>query len=207
LLVAGCSVPGDSAPTHPAPGARIEVAGWMPAEAALARAAAEADVNLVLFQPGDENHRLALPHKLFDGMAAGLPTIAPAFAEGVARVVEAAGCGVLCDPSDPHSIAAAVRALADHGERARLGAAGRVAAEGEWGWPAEAARLVALYRDLAPNAATPPAAHAPTPGPAPPPASGPAAGPASPPAPPPASGPAPGPTPLAEAGDAVARAL
>jgi glycosyltransferase involved in cell wall biosynthesis len=65
---------------------RIELAGWLPAEAALARAAAEGDVNLVLFQPGDENHRLALPHKLFDGMAAGLPVVAPRFAEGVASI-------------------------------------------------------------------------------------------------------------------------
>lgn len=129
---------------------RVEVAGWLPADRALARAAAEADVNLILFQPGEENHRLALPHKLFDGMAAGLATVAPRFAEAVARIVEGTGCGALCDPADPLSIAEAVRACADPARRAAMGAAGRRAAEGEWGWPAEAARLVALYRELAP---------------------------------------------------------
>ncbi len=131
-------------------GGRVELAGWVPADVALARAAAEADVNLVLFQPGEENHRLALPHKLFDGMAAGLPSVVPRFATGVARIVEQAGCGVLCDPARPDSIAEAIRALGDPARRAAFGAAGRAAAEGPFGWPAEAARLVALYEELAP---------------------------------------------------------
>nr|WP_314073898.1 glycosyltransferase [uncultured Roseococcus sp.] len=128
--------------------ARLEIAGWMPAEAALARAAAEADVNLVLFQPGEENHRLALPHKLFDGMAIGLPAIAPGFATGVARIVQTAGCGLLVEVTEPASIAAAIATLADRATRARLGEAGWRAARAEWGWEAEAARLVGLYRDL-----------------------------------------------------------
>jgi len=40
--------------------------------------------------------------------------------------------------------------LRDPGRRAALGAAGRAAAGSRFGWDAEAARLVALYRDLAP---------------------------------------------------------
>jgi glycosyltransferase involved in cell wall biosynthesis len=52
--------------------ARIERHGWMPRAEALA-VAAGCDVALVLFQPGVENHRLALPHKLFDAMVCGLP--------------------------------------------------------------------------------------------------------------------------------------
>lgn len=127
---------------------RIEICGWMPAEAALARAAAEADINLVLFQPGEENHRLALPHKLFDGMALGLPVIAPRFATGVAGIVTGSGCGLLVDVTDSAAIADAVRELADPARRAALGEAGWQAARGTWGWPAEAAKLVALYREL-----------------------------------------------------------
>ncbi|MFC3125218.1 glycosyltransferase [Pseudoroseomonas globiformis] len=123
--------------------------GWMPHEAALARAAT-ADIGLVLFQPGIENHRLALPHKLFDCMLAGLPVIAPAFAEEVAAVIREAGCGILVDTADPAAVASAVCRLADPVLRAELGAAGRAAALGRFGWAAEAARLVALYRRLAP---------------------------------------------------------
>ena len=111
---------------------------------------AEADIALVLFQPGEENHRLALPHKLFDAMQAGLPVIAPAFAAEVAGIIRAAGCGVLVDSADPAAIAAAVERLRDPARRAALGAAGRQAAASRYGWAREAARLVALYRGLAP---------------------------------------------------------
>ena len=127
----------------------VERHGWMPHEAAVARAAG-ADIGLVLFQPGHENHRLALPHKLFDCMLAGLPVIAPDFAEEVAAVVRGTGCGLLVDTASPEAIAGAVRELADPALRARMGAAGRAAALGRYGWAGEAARLVALYRDLAP---------------------------------------------------------
>ena len=136
---------------------RIELAGWMPAEAALARAGAEADVNLVLFQPGEENHRLALPHKLFDGMALGLATITPSFAMAVANIVREAECGLLVDVTDPAAIAAAIAELREPSRRAALGEAGWRAARGAWGWEAEAAKLVALYRELlaAPRPAQP----------------------------------------------------
>ncbi|MBB5694914.1 glycosyltransferase [Muricoccus pecuniae] len=127
----------------------VERHGWLPHEAAVARAA-EADIGLVLFQPGHENHRLALPHKLFDCMLAGLPVIVPDFAEEVAAVVREAGCGLLVDTADPGRVAEAVRELADPALRARLGAAGRAAALGRFGWAGEAERLVRLYAELAP---------------------------------------------------------
>jgi glycosyltransferase involved in cell wall biosynthesis len=128
---------------------RIESLPWLPHPEAMARLA-EADIALVLFQPGEENHRLALPHKLFDAMQAGLPVIAPAFAAEVAGILRAAGCGVLVDSTDPAAIAAAVESLRDPARRTALGAAGRQAAATRYGWDAEAARLVALYRRLAP---------------------------------------------------------
>jgi glycosyltransferase involved in cell wall biosynthesis len=131
---------------------RVERLGWMPHAQAL-EAAAGADIGLVLFQPGVENHRLALPHKLFDCMLAGLPIIAPAFAEEVAGVVREAGCGLLVETDDPAAIAAAVARLADPVLRAQMGARGRAAALGRFGWRAEAARLVRLYHRLAPQQA------------------------------------------------------
>jgi glycosyltransferase involved in cell wall biosynthesis len=139
--------------------ARIEETGWLPQPAALARAAA-ADVGLVLFQQGEQNHRLALPHKLFDCMAAGLPVIVPEFAPEVAGVVAEAGCGIALDPADPAAIAAALHRLADPALRARLGAAGRAAASGRFAWETEAERLLSLYGDLAPADAGDPLARA-----------------------------------------------
>ncbi|MGY4803964.1 glycosyltransferase, partial [Teichococcus aerofrigidensis] len=128
--------------------ARVTRRGWLPHGEALAEAA-RCDIGLVLFQPGVENHRLALPHKLFDCMLAGLPVIAPAFATEVAQVVREAECGLLVDTADPEAIAAAVRRLADPGLRAGMGARGREAALGRFGWAGEAERLVRLYHRLA----------------------------------------------------------
>ncbi|WP_207792032.1 glycosyltransferase [Siccirubricoccus phaeus] len=126
---------------------RIETLAWMPHAEALARLA-EADIALVLFQPGEVNHTLALPHKLFDAMLAGLPVIAPDFATEVATVVREAGCGELVPTGNAAAIAGAVARLASPARRQALGEAGRAAALGRFGWAAEAARLVALYRDL-----------------------------------------------------------
>ncbi|WP_027282641.1 glycosyltransferase [Roseomonas gilardii] len=128
---------------------RVERLGWMPQPAAL-EALAGADIGLVLFQPGVENHRLALPHKLFDCMLAGLPVIAPDFATEVAAVVRDSGCGLLVNTACPRAIAAAVETLRDPALRARMGAAGREAALGRYGWAAEAERLTGLYGRLAP---------------------------------------------------------
>jgi glycosyltransferase involved in cell wall biosynthesis len=133
---------------------RLEAHPWLPREAAIA-GAARCDIALVLFQPGVENHRLALPHKLFDAMLAGLPVIVPDFAEEVAAVVTEAGCGLVADVADPERVAAAVTALADPALRATLGARGRAAALGRFGWEGEAARLVALHRRLSAGRAGP----------------------------------------------------
>ena len=127
--------------------ARITFLGWLPHEAAL-QAAARCDIALILFQPGAENHRLALPHKLFDAMLAGLPVIAPAEAEEVAAVIENTACGALVDATDPSAIAAEVARMADPVRRSALGQAGRRAALARFSWAAEAARLVALYGRL-----------------------------------------------------------
>lgn len=131
---------------------RVEAFGWRPHAEALALAT-QADVGLVLFQRGVENHRLALPHKLFDCMLAGLPVVVPDFAEEVAAVVAEAGCGIAVDPGDGAAVAAAVAALADPALRNRMGAAGRAAALRRFAWAPEAARLVALYDRLAPRPA------------------------------------------------------
>lgn len=126
---------------------RIAFHGWLP-PSEMAELAAACDINLVLFQPGDENHRLALPHKLADGMLAGLPVIAPAFATEVAAMVRDTGCGLLVEVSDPAAIAAAIAALAEPGTRATMGAAGRAAALGRFGWAGQALALLALYEGL-----------------------------------------------------------
>ncbi len=127
---------------------RIVVEPWLPMAEAYRRVR-EADIGLVLLRPGIHNHALALPHKMFDYMLAGLPVIAPKFAMEVAEIVQAANCGLLGDTSSVEEIAAALERLAlDPKERRRLGENGRRAVRERYNWESEVVKLVAMYREL-----------------------------------------------------------
>jgi glycosyltransferase involved in cell wall biosynthesis len=93
---------------------------------------AESDVAVVMLRdlPIFEG---ALPTKLLEAMAAGRPVVLAARGEA-ARLVEAESCGVVVPPEDPRALAAALAALAaDPARRAAMGAAGRKAAERDFG--------------------------------------------------------------------------
>jgi len=127
---------------------RVVVEPWLPIAEAYQRVL-EADIGLVLLRPGIHNHVLALPHKMFDYMLAGLPVIAPKFAVEVAEIVRNANCGLLTDTSSVEEIAAALeRLVLDPEERRRLGENGRQAVRERYNWEREAVKLVAMYREL-----------------------------------------------------------
>jgi glycosyltransferase involved in cell wall biosynthesis len=91
-----------------------------------------------------DNHRLALPNKLFHAVRAGVPVVAADLPE-LRRVVLRYGIGEVYRPSDAASYAAAVRrAAARYGE---LCAAVAAAAD-ELSWERDAAPLVAVYAEL-----------------------------------------------------------
>ena len=76
----------------------------------------------------------ALPVKLFDAMAAGRPLVVTPRVE-MRRVVEAAAAGLVAADDSPEGLAdVVVRLLGDPALRARLGAAGRAAAEAQYDW-------------------------------------------------------------------------
>jgi glycosyltransferase involved in cell wall biosynthesis len=87
------------------------------------------------------NHRYSLPNKLFEYLAAGVPLIASANEE-IAAFLEVHGCGELCDPSDPASIADAVKRL--DARYAQVAAAARRAGE-RFRWENEEASLLEVY--------------------------------------------------------------
>ena len=107
---------------------------------------AEADIGVTLLQDTCENHRLALPNKLFEYVAAGLPVIASRLPE-TERLVQAYGIGWCVAPGDVAALAdaitAALAARNDAGLRDRLQRAAR-----ELSWDRERARLTALYDSL-----------------------------------------------------------
>ena len=90
---------------------------------------ATADIQLSPHRPGTTGY--SLPSKLYEVMASARPLLVAADADSdVARLVEAAGCGLSLPPGDPARLADAILALrADPARRASMGAAGRRYAE------------------------------------------------------------------------------
>ena len=118
-----------------------------------------ARVGLVTLHPV-ANYIEAYPVKLFEYMIAGLPVVASRFPLWE-RIVKDAGCGLLVDPLDPQEIAAAIAYLLRNPDEAqRMGERGRQAALAQYRWDHEAAKLVELYRRLAPVEGALPAAPA-----------------------------------------------
>jgi glycosyltransferase involved in cell wall biosynthesis len=116
-----------------------ELHGWV----------ASADVAAMPIQPSTLNHRLTTPNKLFEAMAAGVPVVASDL-PGMASIVEETGCGVLCDPTDPASIARAIGSILalPSEERAAIGEHGAKAADETYNWEAQAQILLAEYGRL-----------------------------------------------------------
>jgi glycosyltransferase involved in cell wall biosynthesis len=108
---------------------------------------ARALAGLVTLHP--EPHYLdALPVKMFEYMAAGIPVIAsdiPLWR----TIVQNHQCGVCVDPRDPAAIAAAIDYFVRNPHIAqRMGRNGRRAVIARYNWPVEAAKLLGLYRNL-----------------------------------------------------------
>jgi glycosyltransferase involved in cell wall biosynthesis len=132
----------------PASGGRVRVLPAVPPDALLAWVAC-ADVVAMPIQPSTLNHRLTTPNKLFEAMAAGVPVVASDL-PGMATIVRATDCGVLCDPADPTAISAALRTIleAPEDERLAFGRRGLEASHTEYNWEDQVGMLLAEYGRL-----------------------------------------------------------
>lgn len=116
---------------------------------------AGADVDAMPILPVSESLRLSTPNKLFESIAAGVPVVAADLPAMRRIVLDPSGpLGALCDPSDPASIASAIRLVLElePAEQARLRSRILDAAHARWNWETEAAGLVTAYADLASSA-------------------------------------------------------
>jgi glycosyltransferase involved in cell wall biosynthesis len=117
---------------------------------AVVEAAAGADAGIWTLPNLSRNFYFALPNKIFEYMAAGLPVLGAGFPEA-RKLIEGLDIGHCFDPYDPDSIASAIRRLADDptrvaGIRQRMRAAlASIDAEDEW------SKLVDVYRTLEPG--------------------------------------------------------
>ena len=87
----------------------------------------------------------ALPVKVFEYMAAGLPVITSDF-PSLGQIIKNEDCGITVDPTDQQAIARAMDfILANPAEAEAMGERGRRAVEQIYNWPAEASKMIDFY--------------------------------------------------------------
>lgn len=107
-------------------------------------------VGLVTLFP-TPNYVDALPIKLFEYMAAGIPVIASDFPVW-RKIIEDAKCGLLVDPQNPQAIASAICYLFNHPHKAKkMGQSGQIIVQQRYSWESESQKLLRLYKDLGKN--------------------------------------------------------
>ncbi|MDH7514840.1 MAG: glycosyltransferase [Bacteroidota bacterium] len=107
---------------------------------------AAADIGLCIIEHVGESYSLALPNKLFEYFAAGLPVIASDGPE-IARVVRETSAGLLIRPDDEEGFIAACKSLIENETlRAAFAARAREASY-RFRWKSEGERLLNVVRE------------------------------------------------------------
>lgn len=125
----------------------VDNMGWLP-YARLPAVLRSCDIGLCVLNP-EERYIKALPVKLFEYMACGLPVIVSNF-PAIANIVEGVGCGALIDPQRgvDDIIPILEHWRTDPSNARRLGENGRQAVLSEYNWENLIDRLDSLYRSL-----------------------------------------------------------
>lgn len=125
---------------------RVEFKGWLQQKEAY-QTMINADIGLICFLPVP-NHMNAIPNKLFEYMAAGIPVIASNFPLW-RDIIGGNKCGLTVDPTKPKAIAKAAEWLIEHPEEAqKMGENGRKAVLEKYNWEAESKKLLKIYGEL-----------------------------------------------------------
>jgi glycosyltransferase involved in cell wall biosynthesis len=126
-------------------GDRVHVLPAVPVEALISWTSG-ADLGVSLLQDTCDNHRLALPNKVFEYLAAGIPVVTSDLPE-LRRLVLGHGLGWVAPPGDVAALCNALGTALAHSSdlelRDRL-----LTAREQLRWTHEGERLTALYRSL-----------------------------------------------------------
>jgi len=125
---------------------RTEHLGWLGREQ-IKGVLQQSKAGLVTLHP-IINYLDALPVKMFEYMAAGVPVIASDFPLWK-RIVEDNQCGLCVDPLDPQAIGNAIDYLVSHPEEAEeMGRNGQKAIKNNYNWDIEQSKLLDFYQTL-----------------------------------------------------------
>ena len=125
---------------------QVDAVGWVPFEQ-IAESLSSATVALAVLQP-IPRYVAALPVKLFEYMACGLPVVISDF-PAVREVVAGSDCGILVDPVNVEVVSQAIEALiVDPDLAQRLGENGRTAFTTQYNWQVLEPLLFGIYADL-----------------------------------------------------------
>ena len=126
---------------------KVDYRGWLDREGVKV-ALKKSVAGLVTLHP-IINYLDALPVKMFEYMAAGLPVIASNFPLWK-QIIEGNQCGLCVDPLDPKAIAEAIDFLVTHPEEAeQMGRNGQKAVLEQYNWGIEEQKLLDFYNSLA----------------------------------------------------------
>jgi len=125
---------------------KVDYLGWLEPDEVVNKLV-DVDAGIVCLHP-ITNYVTALPVKLFEYMAAGLPVIASNFPLW-REIVEGNNCGICVDPLNPKEIAEAIKYLIEHLDKAqKMGENGKKAVLEKYNWEKESEKLIKLYEDL-----------------------------------------------------------
>lgn len=125
---------------------KVEYLGWLVPEKA-SEVLSKSNAGIVCFLP-EPNHLNAMPNKIFEYMAGGIPVIASNFPLW-GEIVKGNNCGICVDPLQPRDIAEAIQWIMNHPDEAKqMGKNGRDAVKKKYNWETESKKLLKLYEEL-----------------------------------------------------------
>jgi glycosyltransferase involved in cell wall biosynthesis len=112
------------------------------------------DAVVMMMNPEEKWHKIAMPNKLFEAMAASVPIIASA-GTLYGEVVRKEECGVVIPYGDIEILKKTIKELAANPDlRTKLGKNGLNAAKREYNWEKQGEKLIAVYNQLIENTKT-----------------------------------------------------
>lgn len=126
---------------------KVDFLGWMCFDK-IPHHLSQADIGMICLWPEPNYINSSTPTKLFEYMAAGLPTIASNFPLWK-EIIEGNKCGICINPLNPKEIAKAIKYLIGHpGEAKRMGENGKKAVLEKYNWENESKKLLKIYEKL-----------------------------------------------------------